>query len=57
MSADYNPRIECAERSGDGVIITFDDGKTRFYSAALLYEVLPNAKEIPSEPEEWDQSG
>ena len=38
--------VIAAERVRDGIIITFDDGKTAFYSATLLRSTLPQAKEL-----------
>jgi hypothetical protein len=31
---------------GDGVIITFDDGKSAIYPGSLLYTMLPYAIEV-----------
>jgi hypothetical protein len=31
---------------GDGVIITFDDGKSAIYPGSLLYTMLPHAIEV-----------
>jgi hypothetical protein len=44
MENSSQPRIIYAERWGDGVIITFDDGKSAIYSAALLYATFSQAK-------------
>jgi len=45
--ADHRiPRIIEALRLKDGVLITFEDGKTAIYSAALLYAVFPKAHEL-----------
>jgi hypothetical protein len=43
------PRIVYVERLGDGVIVTFDDGKCAVYPAALLYAVFPQARELRDE--------
>jgi hypothetical protein len=45
------PRLLSAERLDNAVVITFDDGKCSLYSAALLYSILPQAKEIEPEDE------
>ena len=39
------PRLIEALRLKDGVIITFEDGKSAVYSAALLYAMFPKADE------------
>jgi len=39
------PRIVEALRAKDGVIITFADGKSAVYSAALLYAMFPKTDE------------
>jgi DUF971 family protein len=41
-----NPHIVYVERLNGSVAIGFDDGKTALYSAALLYEILPRAKDL-----------
>ena len=40
------PRIIEALRMREGVLITFEDGKSAIYSAALLHEMLPKADEL-----------
>jgi hypothetical protein len=40
------PRVIDAERLEDGVIITFEDGKTAVYSATLLRSIFYEAKEL-----------
>lgn len=51
MKTDLQPRVIEAERLRDGVIISFEDGKSAVFSASLLYETLPKAREIVSAPE------
>jgi hypothetical protein len=41
MEENNTPRIIEALRMKDGVLITFEDGKSAIYSAALLYAVFP----------------
>jgi hypothetical protein len=50
------PQLIAAERVGGELVITFDNGKFGLYSAALLYATLPQAQEIPDEPE-FDEEG
>ncbi len=44
MKTDLEPRVTDAQRMTDGVIISFEDGKCAFYSAALLYEAIDQAE-------------
>jgi hypothetical protein len=39
-------RVTSADRIAGGVIITFENGKTAIYSAALLNQAFPHAREI-----------
>ncbi len=43
MKTTDSPCIVAAERMGEGIFIEFDDGKSAFYSAPLLYTTLPLA--------------
>ena len=45
-------RIAHAERLNGGVVVTFDDGRSVLYSAALLLSCLSEAKELFDESEE-----
>ncbi len=47
-----------ADRLNGAVIISFNDGRCAFYSADLLYSILPNAQDITdlSEDEEYQPS-
>jgi len=40
------PHIVNVERLNGSVVIEFDDGKTALFSAALLYEILPRARDL-----------
>ena len=51
MDTRPGPRIVSSDRLHNGVVVSFDDGKTVLYSAALLYATLPQAHEIHSEAE------
>ena len=39
-------RIIAADRLNDAIVVTFSDGRTGLFSAALLYAVLGQAKEF-----------
>jgi hypothetical protein len=44
---------------GEGIFIEFDDGKSEFYAASILYTALPMACRVPDpagEGEREDQS-
>jgi hypothetical protein len=51
MTIQTPPRITSADRFSDGVLISFEDGQHAFYSADLLYVILPQAKEIKATDE------
>jgi len=40
------PHIIYVERLNGSVVIGFDDGKTALYSAALLYKILAQARDL-----------
>jgi hypothetical protein len=40
------PDIVEVERAPEGVLVTFEDGRSAIYSTALLYELLPNDRPI-----------
>jgi hypothetical protein len=40
------PNILSVERVPAGVLITFEDGRTAIYSTALLYDLLPNDRQV-----------
>jgi hypothetical protein len=47
-----NPRITFSDRIDNGIVVGFDDGKTAYYSAALLHATLPQAQMMPSDSED-----
>jgi hypothetical protein len=47
-----NPRITFSDRMDNGIVVGFDNGKTVFYSAALLHAVMPQAQMMPSDSED-----
>jgi hypothetical protein len=46
--ASPEPRIASLDHLDNGAVIRFDDGKSAFFSASLLYRLLPEAKAMPS---------
>jgi hypothetical protein len=48
-----SPQVVEAERLGQGVFITFDNGEFGFFSAVLLYEVLPRIEKLDVELAGW----
>ena len=54
MEMPYKPRVEDADRLESGVLVTFDNGEARLYSASVLYAILSQAEEVPEklDPEE-----
>jgi hypothetical protein len=46
MKINLMPRIIGAERLRDGVVITFEDGKSALYSASLLQSFFSQALEM-----------
>ena len=46
MKKHSYPRILLTEKYDDGVMVTFEDGTTVFYSASLLLATLPKAKQL-----------
>jgi hypothetical protein len=44
-------RITFSVRVDNGIVVGFDDGKTAYYSAALLHATLPQAQMMPSDSE------
>jgi hypothetical protein len=51
MGIPLNPRIVLSDRVDNGIVVSFDDGRTVRYPAALLYAVLHQAEELPSDSE------
>jgi hypothetical protein len=53
--AELSPfRVRSAELFRNGVIVTFDNGKSALFSADLLYASLPQAQDLS---DQMDQSG
>jgi hypothetical protein len=52
METNLKPRIIDAERLRDGVVITFEDGKSALYSASLLQSFFSQAEEM-GHAEKW----
>ncbi len=46
MENRSDPHILAAERLNVGVVITFDNGESAIYSAALLYSMFPQAHRV-----------
>jgi hypothetical protein len=46
MDIKPGPKVLSAERSRDGVIIEFEDGRAAFYPASLLAAVLSQAVQL-----------
>jgi hypothetical protein len=46
-----SPRVTFSDRMNNGIVVGFDDGKTAYYSAVLLYASLPQAQTMPSNSE------
>jgi hypothetical protein len=55
MEPHTAPRIVSSDRLDDGILVSFDDGKSAVFSAALLYANLSQAEEV-SESEADDES-
>jgi hypothetical protein len=45
------PNVLSAEKVPAGILITFEDGRSPIYSAALLYDLLPNGRPVVTEGE------
>jgi hypothetical protein len=52
MGAPANPRIISVDRMDNGAVVSFADGTTAHYSAALLHATLPQATAMPPEAED-----
>ena len=50
------PRIIEALRFRGGVVITFEDGKSGHYPAALLYGIFPKADELIQDTSDQDST-
>jgi hypothetical protein len=54
MDIRPEPRIVSCDRMDSGIVVSFDDGKTALYSAALLHATLPQARAMPlGSEEDW----
>jgi hypothetical protein len=51
MDTQPEPRVIYSDRIDNGLVVGFDDGKTAFFPAALLYSVLPQARMMPLDSE------
>ncbi|GAC1427021.1 MAG: hypothetical protein NVSMB62_24740 [Acidobacteriaceae bacterium] len=51
METVTDPHISAAERLMGGLLITFTDGKSALYSAALLRKLFAQATELPQRPD------
>jgi hypothetical protein len=47
-----SPHVTFSDRMNNGIVVGFDDGKTAYYSAVLLYASLPQAQLMPSDSED-----
>jgi len=47
-----NLRITFSDRMDNGIVVGFADGKTAYYSAALLPATLPQAQMMASDSED-----
>jgi hypothetical protein len=45
MQNNGEPEIVATERLDNGVVVTFRDGRSVFYSAALLHEISAQGKD------------
>jgi hypothetical protein len=52
--ASFFPTVRPSDRMNNGIVIGFDDGKTAYYSAALLHAALPQVQMMPSDSETGD---
>jgi hypothetical protein len=52
MDARLDLRITFSDRMDNGIVVGFDDGKTAYYSAALLHATLPQAQMMPSDSDD-----
>jgi hypothetical protein len=43
--------VQSVDRIADAVIINFRDGRSAIFSSALLYSMLAQAQELPTEPD------
>ena len=55
MITPPDPLISDVESLGDGILVTFGDGRCAFYSAVLLQDVFTRAEEIHEPPADEPQ--
>ncbi len=53
MANAVNPGLVTAERVDTGLVIKFADGRCAFYSAAVLYAALSQAKALDEDKVVW----
>jgi hypothetical protein len=51
MEGRSEPYVTFTDRIDGSIVVGFEDGKTAFYSATLLYATLPQAQMMPSDSE------
>ena len=56
MEHRETPYVVSADRINGSIIVAFEDGRCGVYSAELLYEMLPRAREFRDEPEPDQQT-
>ena len=52
MNASTAPRIESADTTDRGIIVTFADGTCALFTASFLYAKLLDAEIIPNDDED-----
>ncbi len=52
MDGGRESHITFSDRMDNGIVVGFDDGKTAYFSAALLHATLPQAQMMPSDSED-----
>ncbi len=53
MENQNGARVVSAELLNDGIVIKFQDGRCFFYSASVLLEMIPQAKELDESAVAW----
>jgi hypothetical protein len=54
MSGEREPKIIDVDQLHNGAVISFEDGRSGIYSAALLSEVFPRARDLLAEADNED---
>jgi hypothetical protein len=52
MNTRPQPLITSSDRMDNGIVVSFDDGKTAFFPAALLYATLSQAQMMASDSDD-----